>query len=121
MSKIKLKLIGVDEMLGTFSRFDKETRQAVRKVVKTSATRIRKAAQTRIRVDTGKMKKTIRVKYSSDGLSAEIGPNSPFAHLVEFGTTHSPAYPFMTPTAEEQKPLYVKDMEAALKAAVKNT
>jgi HK97 gp10 family phage protein len=118
MRGFKLNVRGVDEMLGKFDIFDKETRVAVREAVRKSANRIRNAAKGRVPVKEGIMQKKIKASYSKDGLSASIAPNSPYAHLVEFGTTHSRAKPFMQPTAEEQTPLYVKDMEKALGEAV---
>jgi HK97 gp10 family phage protein len=117
---IKLKIKGLDDVLHEFSRYDTETRVEVRKVVKASATRIRKAAQGRVPVDTGEMKKRIRAKYASDGLSAEIAPQSSLAHFVEFGTVQARAQPFMAPTAEEERPKYLADVEQALKQAVRS-
>lgn len=120
MSIFKLKIKGIDDALATFSRFDKQTRVAVRDTVKKSATRIRNVERQRVRVNKGVMQKSIRVTYSSDGFSAEVGPRSSFAHLIEFGTVHSPAFPFVTPTAEEEGVKFGSEMESALKQVVRD-
>lgn len=119
MSKLKIKITGLDDVIGAFSRFDKETRVAVRKAVRVSANRIRKTAQSKVPIRTGGMQKRIRARYAKDGFSAEIAPRTGFASLVEFGTVHSRAQPFMQPTAEEERDRYIKQMEQALKDTVR--
>ena len=129
--KMKVDIVGVEEALARISKFDVETRVAVRKQVRRSANRLRKNMQGRVPVRSGNLKKSIRAKYDSDQLGADVGPTRPggsHAHLVEFGHRlvingqskgHVPAKPFITPAAEEERPKYVDEMKQAIRGAVK--
>ena len=46
-----------------------------------------------------------------------IGPASRRAHLTEFGTTHSRAFPFMLSSATEQETPFLQRVRQAGKAA----
>lgn len=130
--KVTIKLDGIEGALAQFNKFDKESRVAMRKVVKKSATRLRKAIVSRAPLGpTGNLKKSITASYASDGFSAKVGPKSgkggSHAHLVEFGHMvvvggqlrgHSPAKPFIVPSAEEESPKYLKDVKDGIKGAI---
>jgi HK97 gp10 family phage protein len=131
--RLKVDIVGVEEALARVSKFDVETRIAVRKQVRRSANRLRKNMQGRVPVKSGNLKKSIRAKYDSDQLGANVGPTRPggsHAHLVEFGHRlvtkdgrsigHVPAHPFITPAAEEERPKYISEMKQAIRGAVKN-
>ncbi|CRF29036.1 phage protein%2C HK97 gp10 family [Mycobacterium tuberculosis] len=51
-----------------------------------------------------------------------MGPTRPkgsHAHLLEFGTVKMSARPFITPSAEDQRPKYLDDVRKAVKGAIK--
>ncbi len=65
---------------------------------------IRREARRRVRVRTGALKRSIVVRAGREPGTAVVGflrPTSRRAHLVEFGTRHSPARPFMRPAIDE--------------------
>lgn len=130
--KMKVDIVGVEEALARISKMDMETRIAVRKQVRRSANRLRKNMRNRAPELSGNLKKSIRAKYDSDQLGADVGPTRPggsHAHLVEFGHRlvtkdgksigHVPARPFIAPAAEEERPKYVEDMKRAIQEAVR--
>lgn len=132
MAKMKIKVLGVNEALAQFNKFDRDSREALRKAVKKSSTRLRKAIIIRApQGPTGNLKASIGTKLSKDGFSALVGPRSgkggSHAHLVEFGHAvvvngkvlgHSPPRPFITPAAEEEKSKYLNDVRVGIKGAI---
>lgn len=129
-AKINVKIEGIEEMLAKFDRFDRESRVAMRKVVRKSANRLRNGMRRRINDVTGDLRKSIGAKYAPDQLSAEVGPTRPLgshAHLVEFGHRlvvngqsrgHVPARPFIVPAVEEEKEKYLNDLRSGIRGAI---
>jgi len=67
---------------------------------------IKKAAQDEVPVDTGKLKKSIKIKKIKDGKS--IGPDTDYDIYVEFGHhtkagTFVPAQPYMRPALQQNR------------------
>lgn len=61
-------------------------------------------AKTRAPVDTGRLRDAIHVEKQGDDYAVLAGDDDVFyGHLVEFGTTHSGARPFMLPAAEGKR------------------
>lgn len=119
--QIKLSILGVGELIGKLNKMNQFAAVRVEEQVKKSANSIRKSGRARVAVDTGALKKAIRVKYSKDRLSATIGPQGKGAwkaHFIEFGTVEQPAQPFMSPAWEENKNDYIQGMRKALNKAV---
>lgn len=135
MFNTKIKVRGVKGVLEAVEQLSVEVQANVQKQVKETANAIRKSARAKVPVDTGGLKKSIRVKYSKDKWSAKVGAmgkNSAHAHLVEFGTVERtqkttgrdtgkmPAKPFLFPSYEENRQEYINGMKNALKDAVKS-
>jgi HK97 gp10 family phage protein len=121
-AKVNIKIEGAEDVLRAFDRFDKASRENLRSAVKKNANALRKAIQNRAPVDTGNLRDSIAAKYDKDGLGADVGPTRPkgsHAHLLEFGTVKMAARPFITPSAEEQRPKYLDDVRKAVKGAIK--
>ncbi|HKX36646.1 MAG TPA: HK97-gp10 family putative phage morphogenesis protein [Rhizorhapis sp.] len=76
--------------------------------VRAGARVIAAAARQKVPVRTGRLKKSIRI-FDDRELSlakgseraAYAGTREPYAHLVEFGTAHSAAKPFLRPALDE--------------------
>lgn len=78
------------------SKTDDALREAVDAVVD--------EAKGRVPVDSGKLRDAIHVEETEDGYSIVAGDNEAFyGHLVEFGTTHSAAHPFLLPAFEAER------------------
>jgi HK97 gp10 family phage protein len=80
-----------------------EIKAKARKAVATELKAAREDAKERVPVRTGKLKKSIRVKMSKDGIAGELkagGPGAHHAHLVERGTRRTRAKPYLNPAAD---------------------
>jgi len=121
MARVKIDIIGEEDVLKAFNKFDKNSRENLRSAVKSNATSLRKAIQGRARVDSGNLKASISAKYDKDGLGADVGPTRPkgsHAHLLEFGTVKMAARPFIVPSVEETRDGYLNDVRKAVKGAI---
>ncbi len=109
----------------------KMQKHVVGAVTRAGARVIQKDAKRRVHKRRGILKKSIVVKKVSKTLRREgwkgdyvVGfkqPGSRIAHLEEFGTSHSPAHPFMRPAMTENDGAILKAMSVAgLKAFQKN-
>lgn len=77
--------------------------------VRAGARVVRKAAKARVPVKTGKLRDSLMVKKvrqrQSSSVLVIVGPKWPegaHGHLVEFGTKHSAAKPFLRPAFDEK-------------------
>lgn len=117
--RLKMDIVGMDEVIGKLNKLDVEARKGVRAQVRKSANAIRKGAQSRVPVDSGKLKRSIRARYSADGFTAEIAPGLKWrAHFIEFGTVDRPATPYMTPAWEAEKQNYIAGIKKAIKDSI---
>lgn len=74
-------------------------------------------AKDRVPVSTGRLRDAIHVEKTDLGYSVVAGDTEAFyGHLVEFGTTHSGAHPFLIPAAEAAE----NELEAAVEAALRS-
>jgi HK97 gp10 family phage protein len=113
MTKVTLKS-GIPALI---SSLDDKTLDAVEEV----AERIVEGAQERVPVDSGELRDAIHVESDRERKEVRVvaGDNDAFyGHLVEYGTTHTPARPFLTPAFEVEKPklgeVVGKQIEGAL-------
>lgn len=116
--RLKVEIVGMDEVIAKLNKMDVESRVAVRKQVRKSANAIRKGARDRVPVDTGRLQKSIRARYSKDGLTAEIAPRMWHAHFIEFGTVNQPATPYMGPAWEQERPNFVAGIKKGIKDSI---
>lgn len=116
-----VKVHGLAELTRKIKALPAEADKEIRKQVLKSSNRIRKAAQQRVPVQFGALKKSIRSKLEKDKLSATIGPRGKVAwraHFTEFGTIKSAAKPFMNPAWEEERPKYLDEMAQVVRRVI---
>ena len=64
---------------------------------------------------TGRLKDSISVELTNDGMTAEVAPHTEYAAYVEFGTRFMDAQPYLKPAFDEQMKQFVKDLERCVK------
>jgi HK97 gp10 family phage protein len=80
---------------------------------------IAETAEARAPVDEGDLRDAIHMEDTSEGVYvvAGGGPEDVFyGHMVEFGTSHSSARPFLIPALEERRAEVVATVAAALRS-----
>jgi HK97 gp10 family phage protein len=86
---------------------DKAVREAVKEVAEKALELCRRNVPTG---ETGRLKRSLGIKYGDGGLSAAIGPRRKetfYAMFVEWGTSQVRPRPFMTPAAEQANAEYL--------------
>lgn len=63
---------------------------------------------------TGTTARSINTELSDGGLTASVGPTTDYALYVEYGTRFMTAEPFVRPSLETQKKLFLKDMKGLI-------
>lgn len=140
---IEINLMGTGATITAIGKYDMETREEIKKVVKTTSKNVQKKAKSLAPVGpTGNLKKSIRPKYFDNGLSSTVvprGKKGAHRHFIEYGTQSRyqktrtnkktgvkkkysppkyvgsmPAMPFMTPAEQSQEAVY----EAKIRSVV---
>ncbi|PCS15925.1 hypothetical protein RU91_GL000762 [Lactococcus lactis subsp. lactis] len=55
------------------------------------------------------------MELTEGGFSGQAGPHTDYSAYVEYGTRFQSAQPFVKPAYNEQKGLFIKDLERLLK------
>ena len=81
------------------------------------ANRVAAEARDRVPVNSGALRDAIRVEHDGPGeYTVLAGDNDAFyGHLVEFGTSLTPARPFLIPAVESRRGDVLDDVKRALK------
>ena len=88
--------------------------KALEEGLKDSVEVLKDKIETNAPVDTGKLKKNIKVESSDNGLTQTVKVNVPYAQAVEYGTKHSAANPFMRYSVKESKSKMLKQFKGKL-------
>jgi HK97 gp10 family phage protein len=99
---------GVEQALRNLRRAERAGRRELADQVRVSSRNIVKGARARVRRRTGRLRRSIRYRRTNFGLTSRIYPTAWYGRLVEFGTKHAPAKPFLFPAFEAEKPAFVK-------------
>ena len=98
-------------------RISTEIHVRVAAATEAGAKLIEEAAKERVPVKTGALRDAIHTEFKGDADWAVVAGNRDafYGHMVEFGTTHSPAHPFLVPAAEARRMEVQKIVAAALR------
>lgn len=83
----------------------------VKRIVKNNGAALQEAAQRKVPVDTGTLKRSISLKIRDGGLTAEVEPTEEYAAYVEYGTRYMNAQPYMRPSYTAQKEKFKSDLK----------
>lgn len=102
-----------------FPDIAKELRPKVSRAVKQGAEDVALAAKARVPIDEGDLKRAIHVERQGAAEYTVVAGSRDedvfYGHLVEFGTTHSHAQPFLVPALEATQPVVVGRVAEALR------
>ena len=117
MAKDGLQILGDKQLAWNLRALpQKVKKKVVGKAMKAGAAVVAKAARQLAPVETGLLKRAIRAKATRNGngkvyVAGNVAADTPYgfrrpakyAHLVEFGTRHSAAKPFIRPAMEAKR------------------
>lgn len=88
---------------------------AVRKTVQRNGAELQTKAQRNAPVDTGNLKRSIRLQIRDNGLTAEAEATADYASYVEWGTRFMKAQPFMRPAFNSQKEKFKNEIDRLMR------
>lgn len=86
----------------------------LRTIVKNNGVQLVQGAQKRSPVDTGALRRSIRLSLENNNLKAVVKTNVPYAKFVEYGTIRQKAQPYMRPSLRVQKGKFIKAVKNAV-------
>lgn len=104
-----MKFSGVKELRVALKK--KADLEAVRKTVALNGAELQTKAQRNAPVDTGTLKRSIRLEMKDNGLTAKSEATAEYAPYVEHGTRYQHAQPYMGPAFNEQKEIFKRDLD----------
>ena len=111
--KTSLSFKGVDQLVKHLNKA--ASLKDVQNVVKSNGTDLTKKMQQLAPVDTGYLKRSIKMSLTDEGFSAEVGPYAVYAAYLEYGTRFQSAQPFIRPSFNIQKEIFKSDLERLMK------
>ena len=97
-----------------YLEIDKSIVPELRTIVKNNGIQLTQGAQKRSPVDTGALRRSIRLSLENNNLKAVVKTNVPYAKFVEYGTIRQKAQPYMRPSLRVQKVKFVKAIKNAI-------
>ena len=76
----------LSKAIGQISAWDGKSRLRVEGALRRGTSGVAREARQRVPVRTGKLKKSIKTRFSAVKLEGQVYSNVPYAHLVEFGS-----------------------------------
>lgn len=114
---MKIELKGLDELINNLENYERSTNEELSNVVRKTAFKIQANAKGRTPVDTGHLKRNIKVDVEADGNNASVKVDKDdveYAEHVEFGTRKTKAQPFLFPAHEEERNDFIDNIKKAL-------
>lgn len=102
------KLLGVEKLEKKLKK--NLSLDDVKLVVKTHGAQMQLGAQRRAPVKTGFLKRHIMLDLTSDGMTARVTSQAPYAAAQEYGTRYQSGTPHVGPAYRAQAILFEKDM-----------
>ncbi|MET9396282.1 HK97-gp10 family putative phage morphogenesis protein [Kitasatospora sp. NPDC002965] len=105
-SGLTVQVHGLERLVERLREMPDEIQTVMRRVVRESAIDVQRETLLNVRKDTGKLQRTLDIRYTNDGLKAEVGwfeRDSFYAAFQEFGTKSIPARPALGPAIEGER------------------
>lgn len=113
-----VKVLGLEETIREMRRYELDKIEDTKKVIKKTALKVKKDAQSKAPYLTGETKMSIGYNTYNGGLAMRVKPKKPKgykAHWHEYGTSKMSAKPFMTPAEKGAENQFRSDIEKIVK------
>lgn len=108
-----MKITGADTLKKKLRQ--NATLSDVKHIVKSNTVNMNSKMQNLAPVDTGNMKRSITSEFTDGGLTGTTQPHTDYAGYVEYGTRFQEEQPFVRPAFEEQKKVFINDLNRIMK------
>lgn len=106
---VTLTISGAESVLAKLDKL--ADKNAVARIVAQNGAELQQKAQRKSPVDTGTLRRSIRLDIEDGGMTAEVSANTEYAAYVEYGTRFMAAQPFLRPALAEQAEQFKSDLE----------
>lgn len=104
-----VQLKGIDELNKGLS--DRMKLEAVKQIVKQNGAEMQQKAQRNTPVRTGDLKRSELLDIVDNGMTAKVTAGMDYSPYVEYGTRYMTGRRYMGRAFEEQKRIFVRDLE----------
>jgi len=115
---MRIDVIGVDLAIARMVALSVASAKAVDAGVEVGAAEVLAVAASRVPVLTGALRDSLEITHDDDG-GALIGTELEYAPFVEFGTSDTPAQPFLRPAADSAADEVTQAVDVALQTAIR--
>ncbi len=113
MSNYNFSIKGQDVLLRKLKRNMQKT--AVKEIVKKHTANMQVQAQKLAPVDTGNLKRSIRLELLKGGMAGAVISPADYSGYQEFGTRFMAAQPYMGPAWRKERPIFISELWALVK------
>lgn len=113
MAHFKIK--GIAEAMSSIKSLQHIAAPEMVKVVKKNGAELQQKEMRTVPVDTGNLKRSILLSVEDNGMTSTVEPTANYAGYVEYGTRYMDAQPYVRPSYEQQKEIFMKDMKKYVK------
>lgn len=108
-----MKITGADALKKKLRQ--NATLSDVKHIVKSNTVNMNSKMQNLAPDDTGNMKRSITSEFTDGGFTGTTQPHTDYAGYVEYGTRFQEEQPFVRPAFEEQKKVFINDLNRIMK------
>lgn len=119
MSIVRVEVVGTQLAIGKMAALSVASDKAVDAGVLTGAEAVLAEAEAIVPVDTGTLRDSLEISVDDDG-GVIVGTPVEYAPFVEFGTSDTPAQPFLRPAADSASTEVEQAVAIALEAAIRS-
>lgn len=113
MSNYNFSIKGQDALFKKLNRTMQK--EAVKKIVKEHTANMQVEAQKLAPVDTGNLKRSIRLELLEGGMAGTVISPTDYSGYQEFGTRFMAAQPYMGPAWRKERPIFISELRALVK------
>jgi HK97 gp10 family phage protein len=116
---IRVDVLGVNAAVAKFLALVGATEKAVDAAEDRGGQAVLAGAEARVPVDTGALRDSLHTEEDPSG-GTLVGTDIPYAVFVEYGTSDTPAQPFLRPALDAEQAEIAAGMALALNAAIRS-
>jgi len=111
-------MTGIDDLVAYTEDVDARLREAIYATIQRTVKRLAANIRRRVKRRSGRSRRTIKAEVLAGALAGEVYSNFFVLRLREDGTRYQAAHPAFWPSAEEEEPRFVAEMQDAIGEAL---
>jgi len=119
MARVTVRVVGRERLIKRIKEMLVDAREGAQDETREVAEFIQRRAKEFVPVDTGRLRDSIRINQTGKA-AYNVGPGDEveYAEYVEFGTSRTPAQPYMRPALEEARREFPRALRRRVQAEI---